>query len=383
MNIYLNNGSTSFPKPPEVTEALMEHFQQVPGNYGRSGLDKGKGTIVSETRALLADFFNGHETHNLIFTSGSTEALNLAILGSIQSKCHVVTTAIEHNSSYRPLKELERRYEIETTIVPCDEFGYVRPESIESAINIETRLLVVNHSSNITGSLTDIQSIADIANRHGCILVIDGSQTAGVIPVDLQKLNCHYFAFTGHKSLYGLQGCGGLFIRKDQNPEPIKFGGTGFKSDSISQPQEIPYKYESGTLNIPGIISLKAGIEWINSTGMDKIHKRKKEIIERIANSIFGYKEIKIYYANINNSGMLLSFNIGDLPPEEVHYWLESNYGIIARSGLMCSPIIRQYIGTEPKGAVRISPSYFTTDEEIDYTIQAIKKIADNEMDLI
>jgi cysteine desulfurase / selenocysteine lyase len=383
MKIYLNNGSTSFPKPPIVTEAIIEHLNALPGNYGRSGIDKGKGSVVSTARTMISDFFNGAESHNLIFTSGSTEALNLAILGSIKEKCHIVTTAIEHNSVYRPLNKLKRDYGIELTIVACDEFGNVSTNDIEKAIKADTKMLVVNHCSNITGATTDIQAISEIAERHDCILVIDGSQSAGVIPIDLQKLNCHYFAFTGHKSLYGLQGCGGLLIRKDQNPEPLKFGGTGFKSDSLSQPQEIPYKYESGTLNIPGIISLIAGIEWILATGIDKIHARKVSIIKKIADSIASYRGIKLYYSSINNSGTLLSFNIGKLPPEEVHYWLETNYNIVARSGLMCSPVIRKYIGTDPLGAVRISPSYFTTDEEVDYTINAIKKIADNEENLI
>lgn len=383
MKIYLNNGSTSFPKPLEVTNAINEHLQALPGNYGRSGIDKSKGSIVSSTRKLISDFFNGSESHNLVFTSGSTEALNLAILGSIKGKCHIVTTAIEHNSVYRPLDKLKQVYGIELTIVACDEFGNVSLNDIEKAIKADTKMIAINHCSNITGAMTDIQAISEIAERHDCILVIDGSQTAGVIPIDLQKLNCHYFAFTGHKSLYGLQGCGGLFIRKDQNPEPLKFGGTGFKSDSLSQPQEMPYKYESGTLNIPGIISLNAGIEWIMATGIDKIHERKDTIIKKIVDSISGYRGIRLYYSSINNSGTLLSFNIGQLPPEETHYWLETNYDIIARSGLMCSPVIRKYIGTEPLGAVRISPSYFTTDVEVDYTINAIKAIADNEEKLI
>jgi cysteine desulfurase family protein len=383
MKIYLNNGSTSFPKPLEVTNALNEHLQALPGNYGRSGIDKGKGSIVSTTRALISNFFNSAESHNLVFTSGSTEALNLAILGSIKDKCHIVTTAIEHNSVYRPLDKLKQEYGTELTIVPCDEYGNVSTNAIEKAIKSDTKMLVINHCSNITGALTDIQSISEIAERHGCILVVDGSQSAGVISIDLQKLNCHYFAFTGHKSLYGLQGCGGLFIRKDQNPEPLKFGGTGFKSDSLSQPQELPYKYESGTLNIPGIISLNAGIEWIKATGIDKIHARKEAIIKKFVGHIAGYRGIKLYYSSINNSGTLLSFNIGKLPPEEVHYWLETNYDIVARSGLMCSPVIRKYIGTDPLGAVRISPSYFTTDEEVDFTINAIRTIADNEEKLI
>lgn len=383
MRIYLNNASTSYPKPNSVLEAVTEHLRTLPENYGRAGSSSIKRGIVGSTRELISDFFGAGSSYNFVFTSGSTEALNLAIFGTVQSKCHIVTSAIEHNSVLRPLKELERRYGCEITFVECDAHGNVSASDIERAIRPDTKIMAINHCSNVTGALTDINLISSLANKYGCILIVDGSQSSGIIPIDLEAINCHYFAFTGHKSLFGLQGSGGLFIRKDIHPLPLKFGGTGFKSSSIVQPQELPYKYESGTPNIPGIIALNAGINEIKIIGIENIYEHKYQYLRILTTELLKISNIKLYYQPNNNINSLISFNIGKLNPDEVNYWLETNYGISCRSGIMCSPLIRKYIGTEPYGCVRLSPSHFTTIEEIDYTINAIKTIANNEQKLL
>ncbi len=383
MKVYLNNASTSYPKPAAVVESLAEHLHTFPENYGRTGSSSIKRGIVGSTRGLILDFFGANSNYNFVFTSGSTEALNLAILGSIKQKCQIVTTAIEHNSVLRPLKELERRYGCEISFVGCDRYGNVTVSEIEKVIGPDTKLIAINHCSNVTGALTDIKAISVLADKCACLLVVDGSQSSGLIPIKLDEINCHYFAFTGHKALYGLQGSGGLFIRKDTNPGPLKFGGTGFKSSSIVQPDDLPYKYESGTPNIPGIIALFAGINEIKKIGIENIYAHKYEFIKLLNTELSKISNIKIYYNPENNINSLISFNIGNLNPDEVNYWLETNYGISCRSGIMCSPLIRKYIGTEPHGCVRLSPSFFTTIEDINYTIDAIKTIAENEQKLI
>ena len=269
--IYLNNAATSYPKPREVNAAISSYLNEMPFHASRVGFEMQQVNIVDSCRDKLATLFNVENPRQIVFTSGSTESLNLAILGLSFNECHVITTSIEHNSVLRPLKTLEREGVITLSIVACDEAGYVNPQKIAHAIQKNTKLIVVNHSSNVTGTVLDIKTISRIARSHGIVLLVDASQSAGCVPIDVQQWDIDMLAFTGHKSLYGIPGIGGLYIREGIVLNPLKVGGTGVRSDLLYQPEEMPLYYEAGTQNVPGIVSLDAGVAFILRTRIDRI----------------------------------------------------------------------------------------------------------------
>jgi len=374
--IYLNNAATSHPKPIEVIEEINKYIKSVPFHSSRTGLDFQQIDIIQTCRENIRNFFNIGSINNIIFTSGATESLNLAINGLDLSNKHVISTTTEHNSVIRPLKHLEKDGEIELTFIHSDKYGYVDTEKIKNCIKENTKVIIINHCSNVTGSIQDIDSISKIAKNNNIILIVDASQSAGIIPIDVKKLNIDLLAVTGHKSLYGLAGIGFLYISDKINLKALKYGGTGIKSSLLYQPEERPLYYEAGTLNLAGIVSLNAGISFIQKTGIKKIENKKISHINRIINEIKNLKNIKIY-CNIDNQNRIpiLSFNIKNINPNEIGYILESSFNIISRSGLHCAPLIHKDIGSYPEGNVRISPSYFTKDDEIDIFIDAIIKI--------
>lgn len=376
--IYLNNASTTWPKPDSVINAVHNSLVTQPVNYGRTGINRGDKNIVNDCRTSLSEFFNAGNDYNLVFTSGSTEAINLALKGIELSGRNVIITATEHNSVIRPLKSLEKSAGITITVVPCSETGYVNPKDIQSAITDKTALICVNHCSNVTGSIQDIETISVIAKSRGIMLLVDGSQSAGVIEIDLSVVQPDFFCFTGHKSLYGIQGTGGLIFKKGINLKPLKEGGTGTLSHILEQPEVFPSKYESGTMNIPGITALEAGIGWVKETGIKKIQEHKKMLTEKIINEIDGIAGITLYYDKNKSCGSILSLNINDIAPEEINYILSNSFDISVRSGIHCAPLIHKYLGTHNYGTLRISPSFFTTEEEIDNFLSSFKTIIKN-----
>jgi len=373
--IYLNNSATSHPKPKVVIDAVTA-FLNAPSHHSpRTGLEFDSEYITTTARQKLANLFNTENYNQIIFTSGSTESLNLAINGiGLKKGSHVVATVIEHNSVIRPLKHLERDEGIEVDFVDCDEFTYVHPEKIEEAIKSNTKAIVVNHSSNVTGSISDIAEIARIAHRHGALIIVDASQSAGNIPIDVTGWDIDLLSFTGHKSLYGLQGTGGLYIKKGLNVKPLKVGGTGVKGESLVQPTDMPLYYEAGTPNMPGIVSLDAGVTYILEKGLDNIRKRKSDIVKTIIGELKEFPEVEVFTKGERNSYVNFCFNIKGMLPEEVGYVLESSYDITVRTGIHCAPLILKPLGVYPWGTVRASPSYFTTDNEVDIFIEAIKQ---------
>lgn len=375
--IYLNNTATSFPKPPGVEKALNEFYKMPPCHSSRTGMEEDSEDVTYSCRSNLAQLLNAPEPMNFVFTSGSTEALNLAIKGLNLQGSHVVTTQIEHNSVIRPLKTLEQSGGITIDFAECDNTGYVAPEKIEELIRPETRAVVVNHCSNVTGARLDIKSIAEAAHRHNAVIVVDASQSAGYIAIDLKDWEIDYLAFTGHKNLYGMPGIGGLYMKEAFSLEPLKTGGTGVKSEVLVQPREMPMYYEAGTPNLPGIVSLNAGVEFILETGLEIIAGHKAGMVRRMIEELKDLEEIRIYTSYINNSLSNFCFNLEGMVPEEVNYVLESSFEIQVRSGLHCAPLLLKSLGVYPWGTVRCSPSYFTTDEEIDTFIRAIKEIAE------
>jgi cysteine desulfurase / selenocysteine lyase len=371
--IYFNNTATSWPKPPEVIRAVNEYLNGPPCHSARVGLEKESDDPTQSCREKLCKLFNADESDQFVFTSGSTEALNLAILGLELKNAHVVSTGIEHNSVIRPLMHLKNDGFINVTFVDCDETGYVAPEWIESAIKPNTKAIVVNHCSNVTGSILDIQAITEIAHKNGMPIIVDASQSAGNVKIDLKNWDIDFLAFTGHKSLYGIQGIGGLYIKPGIDIKPLKVGGTGIKSEVLVQPPGMPIFYEAGTPNVPGIVSLNAGVGFVLEKGVENIRKHKASMIDKIIKGIEEYEEIKIYTSYDNNSLANFCFNIGNRVPEEVGYFLDSSYDIVVRSGLHCAPLLLKPLGVDPWGTVRASPSYFTKDEEIDLFINALK----------
>lgn len=374
--IYLNNAATSFPKPKEVTAAINDYLQFPPFHSGRVGFEMQAEDVITACRQKLAQLFNADNSDNIIFTSGATESLNLAILGLNLVGSHVITTAIEHNSVLRPLKTLERDGDIELAIVDCDQYGFVKPSDIADRIKRNTKAIIVNHCSNVTGSVLDLKNISDIAHSVNAFFIVDASQSAGVVPIDVHADGIDILAFAGHKSLYGIPGIGGLYLREGLRPKPLKVGGTGIRSDLLYQPEEIPMFYEAGTRNMPGIVALNAGVDFILRTGIDQIQETKLRHTRRIIKEFDGNPDIILHNRNdLDNPSTVLSLNIRGMDPADVGYILENSFHIIVRSGLHCAPLIHKALGSYPKGSFRISPSYFTTHEEINVLIEAIYQV--------
>jgi cysteine desulfurase family protein len=374
--IYLNNAATTFPKPESVVKAVTEYLGSTPFHCLRTGRAGEENDLILSCREKLAMFFNAESPQNIVFTSGATESLNLVIQGLGLEGGHVVTTAVEHNSVLRPLRWLEKEKGVELSIVNCDSFGHVDPDDIGKKIRKDTKAVIVNHCSNVTGEILDLDTVSDVCSSSKALFVVDAAQSAGCVPIDVRKNRIDLLAFTGHKSLYGIPGIGGLYIRGGISLKPLKFGGTGIQSELLDQPEDASLKYEAGTPNVPGIVSLDAGIGFVIKTGINVIEEKKKDHINKIVRALQEIPNIRVYGRNdLNNRAPLFCFNVVGVSPEGVGNTLENNYGIVTRSGLHCAPLLHKVIGTYPEGAVRVSPSYFTTDEEIDKFVYAIKEI--------
>jgi cysteine desulfurase/selenocysteine lyase len=373
--IFFNNGATSYPKPKVVTDAVSQYITSTPIQSARAGLDDDAVDDAHSAREKIAKLFNTPDNDQIVFTSGSTEALNLAINGIDLDGGHVVSTAIEHNSVIRPLMHLKEAGKIDVDFVKCNQHSEVAPEDIKAAMRDNTKAVVVNHSSNVTGSILDLKEIAKIAHDHDCPIIVDASQSAGAIPIDVTDWDIDYLAFTGHKSLFGLQGIGGLYIKKGHDPIPLKVGGTGIKSHILVQPPGMPIYYEAGTPNMPGIVSLNAGVGFVLEQGVENIQKHKQEMVQTIINELSDFEQVTHYVTSKENSFANFCFNIRGMVPEEVGYILESSYDFHVRTGLHCAPLLLEPIGVHPWGTVRASPSFFTTDEEIDSFIFSVKDV--------
>ncbi len=380
MTIYLNNAATTYPKPSNVIAAVDAFVRNMPANSVRSGFGVKQEDVIGACRRKLAELFNAPNPKRIVFTSGSTEALNLAIMGMKFRKAHIITTSSEHNSVYRPLKKLEGEGHITLTIVECDEDGAVSVPGIAAAVQENTRAIVVNHCSNVTGRTAPLKEIGHIAHDHGAVFIVDSSQAAGNVPVDVQRDGIDMMAFTGHKSLYGLPGIGGLYINENFKPEPLKFGGTGVNGELLTQPEEMPMYYEAGTQNKMGIAALNAGLDFIAQTGFQTIANRKKELTAKVINAFREIPNLILYgHKNERFDTSVVCFNIEGTAPSEVGYMLGESFDIVARAGLHCAPLIHKNLGSYPAGNVRVSPSYFTTDEEIERLIEAVIQISEAE----
>ncbi len=376
--IYLDNAATSRPKPPEVINAMVNYMTEVCANSGRSGhrLAISASRIVYNTRSAIAELFNIKDPLRVIFTMNATEGLNLAIRGLFQDHDHIITSSMEHNSVMRPLRAMES-YGLEITTVRCSEQGFLDPNDVRKAIKKNTRAIVLNHASNVIGSIAPIEEISETSKEYGLLFILDSAQTAGSYPINIQKLDPDILVFTGHKSLYGPTGVGGVYIKEGVDPKPLKYGGTGSRSEEEFQPDFTPDKYESGTLNIVGIAGLGAGINFILREGIESIREREIKLTQKLIDGLSAMPRVILYGGKQAKKQLgIVSFNIEGYSPSEVGYYLDEKFDIMCRVGLHCSPSSHKTIGTFPDGTVRLSLGFFTTEDDIDKTIDAVNAIA-------
>lgn len=378
--VYLDHSATSYPKPPEVYD-FMNNFYRAHGvSPGRSGFDAALETeeLVSETRKLLCNLFHANDPNHLVFTYNASDALNMVILGTLNPGDHVVTTLLEHNSVLRPLYHLRTEKNVDVTYVPFDEKGLVDPDEIDKAIRKETRMVIVNHTSNVLGTIQPIEEIGKICRKHGVLFVVDASQSAGSIEVDAEKASIDAVCFTGHKGLMGPTGIGGMWVRPGFPVRSTRFGGTGVRSAQESHLEEFPYRLECGTLNILGVAGLYAGVKWIFKQGLDNIHKQELALWQRLYEGLSEIDGVTIYAAEPKSYRTpVLSFNVYGFDAADAGTFLDVDYNIACRTGLHCAPKVHQHIGTfSINGTVRFSIGPFNNQEHIDHAIQAVREIA-------
>ncbi len=379
--IYLDNSATAYPKPDEVYKFMDSFYREHGVNPGRSGFDAALEAeeIVMNTRKLLTDFFNaGGESNRLTFSYNASDSLNMIIQGLASKGDHVITTMLEHNSVLRPLYHLEINEVIKVSYISFDEKGYIDPDDIKKAIRKNTKMVIVNHCSNVIGTIQPIAEIGKICKEAGVLLVVDTTQSAGTIPVDMQAMGIDVVVFTGHKCLLGPTGIGGSYVMENVPVKYTRFGGTGVRSAQLTHLEEFPYRLECGTLNLLGVAGLNAGIKWILANGMESLHKKEMLLWEKLRKGIQDIENVKIHCAdNIENHNAIISFNIEGFDAGDVGTMLDVDYNIACRTGLQCAPKVHIGLGTDKiHGTVRLSIGPFNTEEHIDKAIEAVKEIA-------
>lgn len=379
--IYLDNSATTFPKPAEVYDFMNDFYRHHGVNPGRSGFDAAieTGELVSDTRKMLTQLFNGgSDSNRLTFSYNATDSLNIIIQGIVEKGMHVITTMLEHNSVLRPLYSLEQKGLCEVTYLPFDERGYVNPDDVKKAIKSNTKLMVCTHCSNVIGTIQPLKEIGKICKENGVIFVVDGSQGAGAVDIDMQENNIDVYCFTGHKCLMGPTGIGGSYVREGVNIHHTRYGGTGVRSAVPGHLEEYPYRLETGTINLLGIAGLHAGVKWITQKGIMNIHHEEMRLWEKLRDGLREIEGVTIYCAtSIENQNPVISFNIKGFDASDVGTMLDVDYDIACRTGLQCAPKVHMGIGTfDMHGTVRLSIGAFNTDAEIETAIAAVKEIA-------
>jgi len=378
--IFLDNGATSYPKPEEVYVFMDAFYRKAGVNPGRSGYDLclEAGEVVENTRKQLTRFFNGTDPNRLCFGYNSTDALNLALWGLLDEGDHAVTTMVEHNSVLRPLYHLARDRKVELDIVPFDARGFVDPDEIEKRFKPNTKVVAVNHASNVIGTIQPIRNIGRRCRNRGIVFVCDVSQSAGKLPIDIQADSIDVVCFTGHKSLLGPMGVGGLYVREGVEIKQTRAGGTGVRSAQKSHLEEYPYRMEFGTPNLPGIAGLHAGVKWIEARGLNALHRQEMALTEQLVAGLREIPGVKLYCLNdLRDHISVLSFNIEGMDAADVGTMLDVDHNIACRTGLHCAPLVHEHLGTDKiHGAVRFGIGPFNTAEHIDAAIKAVREIA-------
>ena len=379
--VYLDNAATSWPKPPEVIKSMGDALERVGGNPGRSGhrLSIEAARVVYDTRETVASFFNLGDPLRVIFTNNATHAINIIIHGLLKPGDSVVASSMEHNAVMRPLRTLEKQG-VRLHIVSCRPDGSLDINDLEKSLVSETRLVVMIHASNVTGTILPIAEVAQIAHRASSLLLVDAAQTAGVLPIDMKATGADFIAFTGHKGLLGPPGIGGLLIGTDFDTsqiQPLMQGGTGSLSEREHQPEFLPDKFESGTLNLVGIAGLRAGIHWLEGTGLTTVAALERELSNKLIDGLLRIPGVNLFGTlDSARRTAIISFTVAGKTVSEVGLRLDEEYGILTRVGLHCAPAAHRTIGSFPEGTVRLAPGVFTTEEDIEITLKAIANIS-------
>ena len=380
--IYFDNAATSWPKLPCVSDAIVHFINNIGANPGRAGhrLAVESGRIVYNTREAVAKLFNAPDPLRVVFGHNVTEALNLALQGLLHPGDHVITSSMEHNSMMRPLRILEQKG-IVVTVIQCSPEGFLDPEDVKIAIRPSTTMIALNHASNIVGTLLPITEVGQIARNHDLLFLVDAAQTGGAYPIDMQQNCIDLLGFTGHKSLYGPMGTGGLIVGERvnvKNLKPIKTGGTGSESGSEKQPNFLPDMCESGTPNVAGLAGLNAAIQWVLEKGVDNIRTHEMALIQQLIDGLKDISCVKVYGGlNANYQTATVSFNIDNMEPSDVGFRLDDEFEIMCRVGLHCTPISHRTIGTYPVGTVRFGLGAFNKTDEIKTALSAVKQLAE------
>ena len=384
--IYLDNAATSFPKPDVVHDRMRDFYRENGVNPGRTGCDLALKAedMIHGTRRMFSEFFNASliragkskDPNRLIFTMNATMGLNLVINGTVGPGDHIVTTKAEHNSVIRPVNHRVQDG-AQATFVSLDADGCVDPAEIRKAIRKNTKLVVVNHGSNVTGIVQDLQGIGEVCSDEGVPLAIDTAQTAGVIPIDMHACHVSFLVFTGHKGLFGPTGTGGVCVADDAEIRGTIYGGTGVRSAVPLHLTEFPYRLEAGTQNLAGIAGLRAGLEWVQERGVEEIHRYEMELLAELQAGLAGIEGVVLRGTqNLERRVATLSFTVAGYDPEDVGTILDVDYGILTRTGLQCAPLIHEHHGTTPRGTVRASIGPFNTREQIQAMIHAVAAVA-------
>lgn len=378
MGIYLDNAATTMHKPECVVQAVVNAMQHM-GNSGRGAHDVSLDTsrIIFSAREMISDLMNLGNPKQVAFTCNSTEALNTAIMGLFGAGDHIISTVMEHNSVLRPLYVLENMG-AEVSFVPCDEKGCLRTDLLDSYVKENTKALVCTHASNLTGNANDLELLGTFCKKHGLLFIVDASQTAGVLPIDMQKMNIDVVCFTGHKGLYGPQGTGGLCVREGLEIRPLKSGGSGIHTYMKHHPKDMPTALEAGTLNGHGIAGLHAALEFLKETGTETIHKKEIALMRRFLDGIKDIECLKLYGDfDTDDRAAVVSLNLGDYDSSEVSDELSYSYEISTRPGAHCAPLMHESMGTVAQGMVRFSFSWFNTEEDVDTAIRALHELVE------
>ena len=380
--IYLDNGATSYPKPEEVYRFMDQFYRSQGVNPGRSGYDLSieTGNVLENARKLLTDYFKGSDHNRLVFSLNSTDAINLAISGILEPGDHVITTTLEHNAVLRPLHHMEMYNDIEVDYIPFDAKGFVDPADFIPKFKKNTKLVVVNHASNVIGTIQPVKQIGMLCKERGATLLVDASQTAGKIPIDIDDMNIDLIAFTGHKSLMGPTGTGGMYVNEGVEVRHTRGGGTGVRSAVRHHLEEYPYRLEYGTLNIAGIAGLYAGVKWVLETGLHKIHEHEMALAAKLVEGLRQIPKVVTYCQDdLSDHIGVVSFNVQGFEAVNTGTILDGEYNIACRTGLQCAPLLHEQLGTDKlHGTVRISFGPFNTEEHVQCTLGAVKDIVEH-----
>lgn len=377
--IYLDNAATTLVKPQCVIDAVCAAMNSM-GNASRGahGGSLHASRMVYETREKLAKLFGCRRPDHVVFTQNSTEALNIAIRGAIPSGCHVISTDLEHNSVLRPLYLLEAEQGVSLSFVAADQKGSVRTEDFEALIRSDTRAIVCTHASNLTGNRIDLTAVGEVAKRHGLLFIVDASQSAGAMKIDMEEMGIDILCFTGHKGLMAPQGTGGLCVREGVTVRPMKVGGSGVQSYSKTHPTEMPTALEAGTLNGHGIAGLSAALDYIFEVGVEAIEEKENALMRRFYDGVVNIPDVTVYGDfSAEKRGAIVTLNIGDYDSGTVSDELSEVYDIATRAGAHCAPRMHQALGTVEQGAVRFSFSWFNTEADVDAAIRAVREMAE------